>query len=483
MTQEWFVDPQATRHAMAGDPHRPRYHFLPPRNWMNDPNGLFYWRERYHLFYQFNPYRPVWGYIHWGHASSPDMIHWVDHPIALTPTEGTGDANGCWSGCIVDDGGIPTAIYTGFVNQSHTPVMLARAEDQDLLAWKKSPHNPILEGPPSNVTQSNFRDPYVWREQGAWKMVVGAGLENGAGAVLLYQSNDLMDWAYQGLLFSAHTLDSLQMWECPNFFPLGGKHALLVSLFPGVMGVYYYVGEYNGRTFFPEKEGFLTRDPYFYAPQARRLNGRMILFGWLLEGREEKALEEAGWAGVQSLPTELSLDAEGHLVCRPAREVESLRGALTHIPEIVLEAGESRKLPVSGRHLELALTLDSSGAGLQLDLLASAVGKERVSLRLMFAERMVALDLREMHTLTGEGKPCLQMELANDAPETLTLRVFIDGSVIEVWLNDRMSLTGRAYPSAENTGDLVISSLDGALRVRDLKIWKMTGIWPDSGGA
>ncbi len=446
---------------------------------MNDPNGLFYWQGRYHLFYQFNPYGPTWGFIHWGHASSPDLVHWEDHPIALQPTQGAGDANGCWSGCVVDDHGVPTAIYTGFVNPENTPVMLARAKDPGLLAWKKSVHNPIIPDQPEGVNNTDFRDPYVWREGDSWKMIIGAGLESGEGAVLLYHSEDLIDWNYLGPLFEGRTLASVQMWECPNFFPLDDQYVLLVSLFPGILGVYYYVGKYDGRSFTPHQEGFLTDSPFFYAPQVRRLkDDRTILFGWLLEGREEAAMQAAGWAGVQSLPQELSLDEKGRLTSRPIGEVKSLREDLFQMAELDLQEGERRKLPVSGRHLELVLSLGRSGAGLRLDLLTSSDGEESVSLYLKRNERRMELDLRESSHATQVRKPCLKVDLPEFSTEALNLRVFIDGSVIEVWLNDRIGLTGRAYPMAEHFGDLYLSSLGGGLKVRELKIWKMKAVWP-----
>ena len=88
---------------MSADPHRPQYHFLPPSNWMNDPNGLIQWKGQYHLFYQYNPFAPVWGSIHWGHAMSDDLVHWRDLPIALAPTPGTVDEYGVFSGCAFDD--------------------------------------------------------------------------------------------------------------------------------------------------------------------------------------------------------------------------------------------------------------------------------------------------------------------------------------------------------------------------------------------
>ncbi|GAC1461444.1 MAG: hypothetical protein PVSMB2_23680 [Ktedonobacteraceae bacterium] len=103
------------RKELADDPHRPHSHFLPPANWMNDPNGLIHWKGRYHLFYQHNPHGAFHEKIHWGHALSSDLVHWTDLPIALTPTPGRADADGCWSGCAIDNHGTPTLLYTGIL--------------------------------------------------------------------------------------------------------------------------------------------------------------------------------------------------------------------------------------------------------------------------------------------------------------------------------------------------------------------------------
>lgn len=100
----------ALRQRTDADPLRPHYHFLPPANWMNDPNGLIAWNGQYHLFYQHDPHAAHWGTIHWGHAVALDLIHWEHYPIALAPTPDTPDADGCWSGCAVNNDGVPTLI-------------------------------------------------------------------------------------------------------------------------------------------------------------------------------------------------------------------------------------------------------------------------------------------------------------------------------------------------------------------------------------
>src|SRR5918911_968679 len=129
----------AQRKELDGDAHRPQFHFLPPANWMNDPNGLIQCRGQYHLFYQYNPHAPVHGNIHWGHAVSDDLAHWRHLPIALAPTPGGPDAGGCWSGCAIVQDGVPTLIYTGYVEGVQCPCLAT--SDDELITWDKYEHN------------------------------------------------------------------------------------------------------------------------------------------------------------------------------------------------------------------------------------------------------------------------------------------------------------------------------------------------------
>ena len=150
----------------TGDRHRPSYHFLPPANWMNDPNGFIQWGSTYHLFYQYNPAAAVHDSIHWGHAASEDLVHWRHLPIALTPTPGGPDADGCWSGSAVDDNGTPTIIYTGASGQHQRACLATSSDDLQRIvkyvapgvgAGAKLMHNHCLtgdrQGAPGTVDQ------------------------------------------------------------------------------------------------------------------------------------------------------------------------------------------------------------------------------------------------------------------------------------------------------------------------------------------
>ena len=189
---------------------RPQYHLQPVRGWMNDPCGPIYWAGRYHMFFQYNPNAAVWGDMHWAHAVSPDMIRWRRQPIALTPTPGGPDQDGCFTGTAVVADGKPTLLYTGVqkvptdqatlrdgASNLRETQCLAVAEDDALLHWRKLPQ-PVIAAPPAGMEVTGFRDPSPWREEkeGPWYMVVASGQRGVGGNVLLYKSSDLRQWQY-----------------------------------------------------------------------------------------------------------------------------------------------------------------------------------------------------------------------------------------------------------------------------------------------
>ena len=311
-------------HSLARDSHRPRYHFLPPANWMNDPNGLIHWQGRYHLFYQYNPNGPFHGTIHWGHAVSDDLVHWEHLPIALAP--GDLDADGCWSGCAVDADGTPLLFYTGVSPQRQ----LLATGSPDLLHWRKHPE-PLIAAPPPDIDagpHQDFRDPYVWRAEDGWYMVIGSQDVGKGGVILLYRSMDLRRWDYLHPLLRAEEVRGFpiwngSMWECPNFFPLGDAHVLMLSVWDQQQTYYPVVfsGDFSAQKFHPRRQERVDWGGCFYAPQVMRdAHGRALMWGWLWEQRTAEAQRAAGWAGVMSLPRVLSLAPDGALLQQPARQ-------------------------------------------------------------------------------------------------------------------------------------------------------------------
>ena len=177
---------------------RPGAHFAPKANWMNDPNGLIFWNGQYHLFYQHNPHSTTpFAKICWGHATSPDLVHWEDLPLALTPTPGSVDEDGCWSGRAVVNNGQVFLLYTGFGQRRQRPCA-ARALDDQLVSFEKLKENPVIPDEPLPGL-IGFRDSAVRRVNGELRQLIGSGSASTGGCLLEYSTKDLTSWDYCGI--------------------------------------------------------------------------------------------------------------------------------------------------------------------------------------------------------------------------------------------------------------------------------------------
>ena len=200
--------------------HRQMWHFSPKAGWMNDPNGLIYFKGKYHIFYQFNPYGTKWSAMHWGHAISDDLVNWEHLPIALAPSEPYDNhpEGGCFSGSAVDDNGILTLIYTATTNYGDGFVQSqCIATSEDGIRFQKYAGNPVIPAPPA-CGSSDFRDPKVWKHHDKWYMVVGSSKDR-KGKALLYRSDNLREWQYVNVLCESRG-EWGTMWECPDFFEI-----------------------------------------------------------------------------------------------------------------------------------------------------------------------------------------------------------------------------------------------------------------------
>lgn len=252
---------------MATEQFRPEYHYTPEQNWMNDPNGLFYFGGQYHLYYQHNPFGDQWGNMSWGHAVSHDLVTWQELPLAIP----TGDTDWIFSGSIVvdekdtagfgygPDGEPPVvAVYTD-ANKFEPEQQQALAYSHDGgLTFTKYEGNPVLD-----IADPEFRDPKVfWDEDaGHWTMVI---VRAQMREVEFYSSQDLKSWDYLSSFGPEGATGGV--WEVPDLIelPVDGdtgntKHVLIVNLNPGSpyggSGVQYFVGEWDGTTFTAEDSG------------------------------------------------------------------------------------------------------------------------------------------------------------------------------------------------------------------------------------
>jgi beta-fructofuranosidase len=400
----------------VADPSFPALHIRPPHGWLNDPNGLCKIDGRYHVFFQYNPVAPVHEAIHWGHVSSTDLIHWQEHPVALAPRPGLIDAAGCWSGCIVDDSGVPTAVYTANRDGARNAVVALARSNRSLLHWQQA------ESPVKGILRSSgmdeVRDPFVFVHEGRRYAVQGAGQPAGCPRLLLYGCDDLTQWTELGALLTtgdpiAAEVAAANMWECPNLVRIDGQWVLLVSRWrlPDAVhelaGVRYLLGDLvaqgRGWTFKATSGGVVDDGPAFYAPQVLAEPDRTLLWGWAWElGRSAQQIAEAGWAGVLTFPRELYL-RDGALGVRPATELTTLRfERLVFQPGSPLQA-HAFELIANGR---LALRLEDGGSAV---FVASAEGTA-----------------------------------------TEPARILVDGSIVEIFQRGT-SHTTRAYPTADSS--------------------------------
>jgi len=308
---------------------RLKYHFEPKKGWINDPNGLVWFKGQYHAFFQHYPYAPKWGQMHWGHAVSDDLVHWTELPIALFPDQNYENSGGCFSGSAVVKDDVLYLFYTSVGNELNQTQSLATSVDG--ITFVKYEKNPIISECPIN-NKGDFRDPKVTKIGEKYYMVCGSGIGN-CGKILLFSSENLFDWTYIGILFEGEEYG--KVLECPDFFPIGDKYMLMFSQMGKTFGSTMFVyGDFDGKRFTPEtfespEFGTSIRcfvpemGPHFYAPQTFKDNkNRRIMIAWMYSW-DKKPDENAIYTGSLTIPRELTVN-NGRLYSYPVAEACSL---------------------------------------------------------------------------------------------------------------------------------------------------------------
>lgn len=452
--------------------YRPIYHFLPEKNWMNDPNGVCFYKGEYHLFYQYNPTGDEWGNLHWGHAKSKDCVHWVSLPTALYPSHELKEVH-CFSGCASVDGERPLLYYTsvgeGARNSKTGAQQWCAYSKDDMVTWKKYEKNPILTADVhGDLKVLEWRDPFVYKEEDGWYMVLGAAVEE-MGAALLYYSRDQFSWEFVKIL-ARSSREEETIWECPNYFELGEKKVLVVS--PNGAPRYLMGSENNNRDFSAEQEGVIDHSGWhgFYAPNSFTDDrNRRIMIGWLTENSRGD-LKIPGWQGVQSIPRVLDTDGEA-LIMKPLPELTSLRGKEER-EEFLCLTGEW-EAQTKGRALEILFSLDASDMEetFELEFFASPDHKERTVLRYERDEDRVTLD-RSQSNLSGatETTP-LGFRGTHTKDSRIDFHIFIDYSVAEVFVNYREAISTRVYPQGSESINVFMRGEKGV--ITGLEIYEM----------
>ncbi|HEX7064351.1 MAG TPA: glycoside hydrolase family 32 protein [Bacillales bacterium] len=463
-------------------PHHLNYHFTAPTSWMNDPNGLIYFRGEYHMFYQIHPFSPKNGPKHWGHAKSRDLVSWEHLPIALAPSEDH-DRHGCFSGTAVENNGLLTLIYTGNVHRPQKKQVQCIATSEDGLIFTKHAGNPVINQFPEDGT-IDFRDPKVWKHNGVWYMAIGSGKAGKANA-LLYQSSDLFNWAYIGKMTESNGTQG-KVWNCPDFFELDGNDVLLAS--PAVPhGVkntrksIYMIGtmDYDSGRFTQQSDGDVDHGPDFYAPQTWvDHQGRVILIGWMDMWWNPMPTQAYGWTGAMTLPRLVKMSKSGRLKFEPVPELQTLRKNHRSFPSQRWTANDSGIFKnIRGDSLEIIIQFDLESCTAEefgLKVRCSHDGKQETLITYKPDLHEVTIDRRKSGTVDGG----INVEKLSPRPHhTIQWHLFLDRSSIELFVNNGETvITNRIYPDPSSLG-LDLFAKGGAVNVSSLDLWELRSIW------
>lgn len=478
----------------AHDIYRPVYHFTPPANFINDPNGMVFYRGEYHLCYQHNPFGDAWGHMSWGHAVSPDMLHWQHLPLALSEEDGvmifSGSAVVDWRNTGGFGDGIEPpliAVYT-----AHSAAEQAQCIAASLDAgrtWTKYAGNPVIR-----IGSREFRDPKVfWHAAtGRWIMAVSLADQH---RVRFYGSPDLIHWERLSDFGPAGSTDGV--WECPELFPLEVEGAdgearwvlkVDVGYHPQALGYFgqYFVGRFDGVAFTNDNPPALTLrmdgGADFYAAQAWNdvppADGRRLWLGWMSNWRYANLTPTAPWRGAMTLPRSLALRScpEGlRLVQRPVGELMRLRRA--HFGRAGLPVGAANQQlqasGVAGDALEIIADFrlaDATEVGLSVRAgraEATVVGYDAVAQQ-MFVDRT-----RSGHCSFSPAFPGRHCASLPHREGRVRLHVFVDRCSVEVFGGvGQAVLTDLIFPSPDSTG-LEVYSTAGEARLERLDIWQL----------
>lgn len=420
----------ALRPDMTTNALRPRMHLTPPAGWMNDPHGVFHIDGRYHLFFQHVPDSLVHATgCHWGHATSPDLLHWEVEPIALSPDGEDGEDVGVWSGCaVIDDQGEPRLFYTsvGPPDVHRGSIRTARPSDAGLATWAKGPV--IAEPPGWDVAV--FRDPAVFRDGPVWRMLVGQGDTRGVAGVATYRSGDLETWHHDGLLVSRSFGEEPftgTAWECPQLVRRTDGLDADVLVFSVWSGDPHHVsasaGTYTEGRFIPGAWQQITLAGSHYAPtHFTDVDGRPCLLFWV------RGVGEPGvWAGAISVPYVVSVEA----------------GAVRLTPHPAVAA--ARREPV-GSEPGTALDIEwSPRSGSRLSLLGPD-GLARAELTMSDGVLRVRTAAGGTDVVVDHHGPSLRI-----VADAQVLEVVADGGLVGLPLTD---VDGGLVPATDDPGEL-----------------------------
>jgi beta-fructofuranosidase len=453
----------------ADDPQRPICHAQPPRAWTNEPHGLIHWGGQYHLFYQKNPDGPYWSRLNWGHMTSPDLLRWTEMPVALTP-ELPYESKGCWSGSVIEHQGRLTLVYTG-VDEVKAGISIAFSDDG--IHFTKYPGNPVIPSPPKSADYLDFRDPFVWREGDVYYLIVGSGVKEVGGTALLYRSKDLIGWEFLGQIYTGSIQSSGPFWEMPVFVKSGDLHALVVSELPGRAS--YWVGSWKDEKFTPVSSAprHLELFNHLLSPTPMTDEaGQIVVMGIIPDERPARQLSRAGWAHLYSLPRVLTIDTSGAIAQKPHPNLEALCKPLQSVSGIDLEAGSVHVLPgISERSFRLRATFQrGQSTSVSLLLRRAPDGEEQTEILYDWERQRLTLDRTKSSLDPMVRRDRQDTEYASAEQNSLVLDVFVDRSVLEVFVDGRAAFSARIYPTLSDSAGVAFAASGARARVEALSL-------------
>lgn len=473
------IDPQDR---FAEDYLRPQYHAMPNTAWTNEAYGLTYYNGKYHLFFQKNPNGPYLYFMHWGHLSSPDLVTWTEEKISLAPSFGF-DSFGVWSGTTTFDGaGNPVIFYTG-VNGAKAGIGSAYPQDDSLITWIKNRNNPLIPSPPANYFSLDFRDPFIFKRNEVYYMIVGSGLGNNGGGILFtYTSVDLENWVLRNPVFqSRNFMQHGTFWEMPAMFALNEQdYALVITpQFAGAAAdVLYWVGSFDGNTFQPYAEEakrleFLSKN--MLAPAfGQDETDTWSYLGIIPEDRDVSLQVAAGWRHIFSLPRQVRLLKDRKTIASaPHPNLCRLRLDELTVTDKEVAPNSSNNLPAfESNQCELSFQIDFVDAEvITLQVLKSKDGREKTSIILDRQNGRIGLDRRQSSPF-----PTVKDLRFNDYTFRSTgktqVRIFLDHSVIEVFIDNLEVFSARVYPS-KNSQQIDVLSAGGASLIESFSAYRL----------
>lgn len=455
------------RNRISRDRFRLGYHIMPPVGWLNDPNGLCWFKGKYHVFFQYSPHSAQGGLKYWGHYTSKDLINWEYEGVPLVP-DSSYDCHGVYSGCAFIEDDKMHLFYTGNVKLEGDYDYIIQGREHNTMYAVSGDGRHIYEKS-CLMTNSDYpkhctchvRDPKVWKEGETYYMVQGARTKKDAGEVLLFCSDDLKNWKLENVITSDTPFG--YMWECPDYFEL--EEIKILSVSPQGLKAQEYCWQNLYQSGYFKVQGDIKCDYKlenftewdmgfdFYAPQTfQDPKGRRILIAWMgmpdIRGMYENPTENTGWQHILTVPRELAV--KNNKVCQwPVKELERLRKnpAVIHSDEKrIIESG-------------------------MFDLI-SKIPEDAQSYQIQIGRDMEFTWNKETVQLSFNGDEGAGRKIRKARLETLNqVRILGDTSALEIYLNNgEMVFSTRYYP-VKKEAEILIRS-----QSTDTIVWEMDGV-------